>query len=547
MEPVASRLEYTAGLFRAKANRNAVAGALFAFATVVLATLLVCLTANQEIGLTSILTAQRTNPALWLLDLMPLVFAVWGQHTGTVLSYQASAMVMDETAALRERSDALAYQLEHSQAENPWLGLPNRRALRAALSEVLARTGESARLPATLMVEIDQLRDVNRILGEATAEDLMRMVAQRLRSITSREQVLAYLGHNEFGMLCSSITSVDDLQQLAQRIQRALDTPVAMAGMQISLQARIGAALADGDPTTDAETLLRRAEIAKYAARTDLNDYVLYQPALETTRAGRLGLAAELHSSLSHDGLSLSYLPLLDRQDGSFNRLRACPRWPHPRRGMIEERDFLHLAERGGLLHGLSLWLLRQGMNALESARRQHGAKIVLSVRLPDAALNRLPVHEMVARLLAAHDLPNDALVLEFSEASLRATSSGSAAQLEALRRRGVGICLEGFGGPQCGLSTLVDYPLGEVMLSGSLVKRVPDDVRATTVLQSTIALARQLGLRCSATGVSSRAQREALQEHCDWLAGPAIQDLVPHENLGEWLANREIRVAEAR
>jgi diguanylate cyclase len=538
MDPVTSSFELTARLFKARANRYAVTGTGIALLTVAIASLLTCAVEYGGISVDGLLAVQKTNPALWLLDLTPFVFALWGQYTGSMMAYQASAFVLDETADLRKKASALEYQIEHGQPEGPRLGLPNRRALRSALTQILTRPADPAKCPAVLMIEIDQLRDVDRIMGDEIAEDLMRIVAQRLQNIISREQVMAYLGHSEFGLLLIGAINADELQRQAQRIHRALDTPVAMAGMQISLQARIGAAIANDGNVPDAESLLRRAEIAKYAARTEQNDFQIYDPSLETRRAGRLSLTAELHASLGNEGLELAFAPQLKLGDhGDSQRMHLHPRWPHPRRGLLEENDFLNLPERGGLLHGLSLWLLQQGLDQLEQWRRKHDPALVMVIRLPEQALVRLPLSEMLTRLLAAHDLPGDALVLECSEASLRDGGRNALRHLESLTRQGVGICLVGLGGPNCSLATLLDFPVSEVCLSASLTQRALHEEKARLMLHSHLSLAHEMKLVCSAVEVNSNAQLELLRSvGCDWAEGQVMQPLRNSAASSEWL-----------
>ncbi len=541
MDSTTTSFELTARLFKAKANRFAVIGTGIALFTVVLASLLACAVRFDAISIDGIIAVQASNPALWLLDLTPFVFAFWGQYTGSMMAYEASAFVMDETADLRKKASALEYQIEHGQTEGPRLGLPNRRALRSALSQMLARPPDAAKCPAVLMFEIDQLRDVDRMMGEEIAEDLMRIVAQRLQNIISREQILAYLGHSDFALL--SVGSIDqsELSKQADRIHRALDTPVSIAGMQISLQARVGATIANEAGMIDAESLLRRAEIAKYAARIEHKYFQLYDASLETRRAGKLSLTAELHSSLGHEGLELSFAPQIRLDDESSSqsgrRMRLYPRWPHPHRGLLEESEFVDLPERGGLLHSLCLWLLQQGLDQLEQWRREHDPKLVMVLRLPEQAMIRLPLGEMLTRLLAAHDLPGDALVLEFSEASLRGSDRSSVRQMEALSRQGVGICLSGMGGAYCSLTTLLDYPIGEVALDTELTQRAQHEDKARLLLESYLTLARKLKLDSSASGIQSRSQLELLREMgCDWASGSAVQPMRNTHDSAEWL-----------
>lgn len=535
MAGVTGSFELTARLLRARANRYAVIGSGIALFTVAVATVLACAVEFRSVSAAGLLAVQSHNPALWLLDLTPFVFALWGQYTGTVMAYQASALVQDETAELRRRTSALEYQLEHEQSGRPRLGLPNRLALRTLLGQLLARAPGQGRA-AVLAIEIDPLRDMDRILGEDLAEDMMRIVTQRLRNILTREQVLAHFGHTEFGLLVADETGADALQQQARRVLRTLDVPVALGGMQISLQAHVGAASTQDEPAIDAESLLRRAEIAKYAARTEHHDFRLYDASLETRHAGRLNLSAELHASLGHEGLEPAFAAQLDLGGGRYRRLRLYPRWPHPRRGLLEEPGFINLPERGGLLHALSLWLLQQGLEWLETWRRRDAA-LVMAIRLPEQALARLPLDEMLMRLLAAHDLPGESLVLEFSEQALRAADRNAVHAAEALSRHGVRICLRGLGASECSLAALLDFPVAEVRLAGSLIQRAQNENKAALLLEHYLSMVRKLHLVSTAGGVVAHAQLQTLRAlGCDWAEGSVVQPLRTPADTGVWL-----------
>jgi diguanylate cyclase (GGDEF)-like protein len=455
------------------------------------------------------------------------------------MAYRASAMVLDETAALRDKAVVLEYQLQSGNAPGPDLGLPNRKALRAAITQALSLTTKASHPTTVLLIEVDQVQDVDRIMGDEIADDLMRLVAQRLQSAVPPQQLLAYLGHNEFGLLMTRLATPQEVQQQALRMQRALDAPIAVAGLQFSVATRIGAAIASGSDM-EPETLMRRAEVARYAARAEGCEYLLYRPEFELESAGKLSLAAELHTALMNDGLELLYAPQLNLAENRVDRLRVCPRWPHPRLGTLLEKDFLGLPERGGILHSLTLWMLQEALARLEDWRRGIHPTLCLTLHLPEAAFGRMPVAETVERLLAAHDLPGGSLVIEVSEASLRDGGEQARRNANNLSRLGVGLCLDDFGGPRCGVATLIDYPITDLRIFPELLARAGKDARAGVALTALLSMRQQMGLQATACGVDEPQPLNLLRGlGCQRVEGSIVRTPMTAAETPGWLQAR--------
>lgn len=528
-------LDGAAVFLRARANRHAWFGLLLALATLIIATLLAALVDDGDITITGLLDAQQNNPALWFLDLMPLLFLIWGQYVGTVMSYQASAMVLDETRALREQTSLLEYRLGQAATPGQQLALPNRHGFEAELNKAISRRRLRGGACAVLVISAEQFREVELSQGEQMAQELIEQLAQRLQNVLGAEEFLAHLGDDDFAVLQPRVADEGEPQRLAARIQLALDTPLTIARRATSLRLCIGIALhpAHGE---DAASLLRRAETAKYAAAAAQLDHLVWQASLEDSRAEAPRLLAELHAALNHDGLSDDYdlqLPL--RQDGA-PRLRLAPYWLHPRRGRLEGADFLARPRRNSLVHSLTLWLLREGLTRL-IAWRESRADLGLVIRIPDGALEQLALADMVIRLLASHDLPHAALTLEVRERGLVGGGEHAQRQLAQLRAAGVNLCLTGLGAVGASPATALHYAASELRLSPDLVIRAGDDDDALAVLESTAALAQRLQLRLVLAGIDDeRSERLGRSLPAHYIEGRAIHPRMQPDEVGRWL-----------
>lgn len=533
-QPQVSRLQDSARFLLGQANRYAWLGLTLAACSLVLATLLTCLIEFGRITFENIVTVQGKNPALWALDLMPLLFMAWGQYIGTVLAYQAGAMVLDETRSLREQASLLEYQLQRHTVSSDITGLPNRAAFIAETGKIIGRRKLRAGESAILVIDTDQYHEVERSAGETAAKELILQLSNRIQNILAEDEYLAHFGSDDFAILMPKVGHEADSRRLAGRIQLALDTPLTIQRQSMSLRVAIGIAHFPAH-ADEPELLLRRAEIAKFAAASAHRDYALYDPELETTRSRGPRLLADLHSALTIGALCDEYELQRPLREGLAPRLRLTPYWPHPAQGRMEETAFLNLASRASLVHSLSLWLLRSGLSRLVAWRKSR-AGLGLVVRLPDAAFAQLPVADVVFRLLTAYELPAHAATLEVGQRGLLNGGGHALAQLQQLRAHGVGICLTDVGDAGSSPASRLYFPLDEIRTVPGLLRRAIGDAEAKAVLRSFTALARELKLRVIVSGVVDEPALEFGERlDADYLEGSAVaKRLTPTDITGK-------------
>ncbi|MGH8447321.1 MAG: EAL domain-containing protein [Solimonas sp.] len=532
-------LDSMARLLRGRANRHAWIGLGVALLAIIAATLLSCQYEHGEYTIANILDVQQNNPALWALDVMPIAFLLWGQYIGNVLSYQAGAMVLDETRELRDEANRLHYELSRQAVPGHLTGMPNRHALLGAINRAINRQTSRPGGFAVLVLATEHYHEIAQAHGEAAAAQYISQLGERLQSVIGGEDTLAHFGHDDFGILLVQAGDEGSARHQASRLQLALDVPITMGRSAFSLRATIGIALYPSHGP-DAETLLRHAETAKYAAIAARRDYLVYEAALEDARTETSRLTAELHGALYNEGLGDDYLPQLALREGLPPRLRLLPYWEHPRRGRLAETDFLHLPDRVGLVHGLTTWLLREGLARLGAWRESGTRELQLVLRLPDAAIRELGFHDLIQRMLRSHDLPGSALILEFSEAALTLASPTQRAQLASLRQSGIGLCLTGLGAPGASALAGLYYPLDEYRFAPTLIERAAREPLAREVLKKVLELVTMLKLRVVYTGVDTEAQRTLIDSLAgDYAEGLAYRAALTPQAVERWLHPR--------
>ncbi|MFT4047261.1 MAG: EAL domain-containing protein [Solimonas sp.] len=534
-------LDTMARLLRSRANRYAWIGLLVATLAIVAATLLCCRYEFDMYTLDGLIAVQAGNPALWLLDLMPLAFLLWGQYIGSVMSYQAGAMVLDETRELRDEANRLHHELSRQPVPGQVPGLPNRHALHGAINRHLRRQTSRPTGFAVFVLATEHYHEIAQAHGETAAAQYIAQLGERLQNVVGDDDLLAHFGDDDFGILLTQAEGEAAARHYASRLQLALDVPITMGRSVFSLRASIGIALYPAHGP-DSETLLRHAETAKYAAIAARRDYLVYEPALEDARTESSRLTAELHGALYNEGLGDDYQPQLPLRDGLPPRLRLVPYWEHPRRGRLTEAEFLHLPDRVGLVHGVTTWLLREGLARLHGWREGGTRELQLVLRLPDAAIRELGFHDLIQRMLLSHDLPGSALVLEFSGAALMQAGAAQRAQLSGLRQSGVGLALSGVGGPGAAALSALYFPLDEYRFAPILIERAAREPLVREILRKELEQAALLQLRVVYAGVDTEAQRRFITElGGDYAEGLVCRPTLTPQAVERWLTPRRI------
>ncbi|MFP5357674.1 MAG: diguanylate cyclase domain-containing protein [Gammaproteobacteria bacterium] len=530
-------LELTSKVLRGRANRYAWIGLLIAVLAIVAATLLTCLYESGRVDFNTVIAAHQNNPGLWLLDAMPLLFVLWGQYIGVMMSYQAGAMVMDETRELREKTTLLEYRLGQSTVPGLTTGLPNRHAFISLVNRALRAQQNPQDQIAILILDTDQHPELEQNPDPELARNFLRQLLARLQNVLREGDILAHFGHDDFAILRPQMADEREARQLASRIQLALDTPFLLNSEHLSIRASVGISLAPmhGD---DPDLLIRRAETAKFAAAAERRDAMVYAPSLENARTEQPRLIAELYATLNESGLMEEYILQQPLRSELAPRVRLAPYWPHPRRGQLDEAAFLNLPGRGSLLHLLCAWILREALGRAAMMPRHQQGPLELVLRLPDAAVIHLSIAETVTRMLAAHDFAPQRLTLEVTESALAGCGREAVKRLHALRERGVGICLISQGLLGQSAAAPLAFPLSESRLPAALLQQAESDPRALTVLRHSLQLLGELGQKITLSGADSPALAAlARQQPVHYVEGEGIHERMRPDALVRWIS----------
>ena len=420
----------------------------------------------------------------------------------------------------RTRADEKIAHLAHYDALTD---LPNRVLFRERLEQALKamRPGEQL---AVLYIDIDEFKGVNDALGHPIGDELLKGVAERLRTCLKGTDVAARLGGDEFAVIQTAIKKQSQTAQLVEGIYSAIRQPFECSGHLITTDASIGIALAPGDGL-DLDQLLKNADMALYGAKGDgRRTYRFFEPGMDARAKARRILELELRQAISEGGLEAYYQPVLNLEDGKISSCEALLRWRHPIRGMISPAEFIPVAEETGLINELGCWVLHTA--CAEAAKWPAGVRVAVNVSPVQFKSQTLVLN--VAAALAASGLAASRLELEITEAVLIRDDEAALEILHQLRKLGVRIALDDFGTGYSSLSYLQRFPFDKIKIDRSFIKDLAGAGASSSIVQAVVNIAAASDMTTTAEGVETEQQRNLLYilgctEMQGFLFSPAI------------------------
>src|SRR3954447_11889515 len=451
-----------------------------------------------------------------------------GGRLGDVTTFSSSDLALLDTFArhvatslergrleenLRQVTD-LKEQLRHQALHDPLTGLPNRTLFLDRVRHAVDTASRTRVWPAVLYLDLDGFKPVNDTFGHEAGDVLLRTVADRLRGCLRPADTAARMGGDEFVVLLNGPIDRLGVARVVERIRAQLDVPVLLGdGVVTTVGASIGVAL--GDHTTpDADTLVRHADIAMYAAKRSLgSDFLVYEPGLGDSTATRKDSATELAAAIRNGEMRTVYQPLIDMRSGRPIGAEALVRWQHPVDGLRSPDQFIGLAEDSGLITEIGAQVLNDACHqaARWVAETPERTDFLVTVNLSARQVSDDEIVEQVRAALAASGLEPHRLVLEITETVLMHDRDAAAATLWQLKGLGVRIAIDDFGTGYSSLAYLRRFPIDMLKVAREFVDGLGRDAHDDVITRAIVELANTLGLLTVAEGIETTQQSETV------------------------------------
>ena len=441
--------------------------------------------------------------------------------------------------SLRDVSDRKAETeaLQYRALHDALTGMPNRTFLRERLEEAI-RAGERELKPVgVLLLDLDGFKSVNDSLGHEAGDRVLQQVAQRMRSVLRKADTVARYGGDEFAVVPWGATDVPRAVVIAEKLLQAVDAPFTIDDQPVNINGSIGIAIFP-QHADDADALMRRADVAMYAAKRARSGFSVYSIDQEGgDNDGRLPLIGKLRYAIDQFELLLHYQPIVASGDGHPLKVEALVRWGHPNHGLLPPDDFIPSAEQTDLIKPLTAWVLNEALGQVH-AWSKAGIDIGVSVNLSARNLLDAELPDAVAELLRTWQVPPEKLSLEITERTIIATEAEET--LERLHATGVQISVDDFGTGYSSLTYLRRLPVREIKIDKSFVQDMTTNRDGAAIVRSTIDLGHNLGLQVVAEGVEDETTADLLREYgCDFMQGFHISRPAAAGPLGPWLRAR--------
>ena len=492
---------------------------------------------------------QQDNANSWsVLSAAPIGAVGWSRSIGPAPMATALAALLllgfggVNLRASRRRQIEAPYRalIEHRALHDELTGLPNRALLFDRFEQALRGAERSGTRVGLLLLDLERFKEVNDTFGHHYGDELLRQIGPRLALVLRGVDTIARLGGDEFAVLLPDVHGVEEATNVASNLLAELALPFDVEGVELDVDASVGVVIS-GEHGQDVITLLQRADIAMYVAKTQNLGVSAYDPTLDGHSASKLALVGDLRRALDGGELVLHYQPKVNVITGDLVGAEALVRWQHPEHGLVYPDAFIPLAESTGLIHPLTHYVLEA---ALAQARTwlDAGRPVPIAVNLSARNLHHEGFAELVGELLAAHAVPAALLELEVTESAIMIDPVRARHTLEKLSDLGIRLSLDDFGTGYTSLSQLTTMPFSEIKIDRAFVMTMIEDSNNSQIVQSVISLGHNLGKTLVAEGVETQDSLIALAHlQCDFAQGYHVCRPMPVAAFDTWSAGHRI------
>jgi diguanylate cyclase (GGDEF)-like protein len=428
----------------------------------------------------------------------------------------ASKRLRRQTRALQASAERDRHQATHDALTE----LPNRELLRDRLEQALAGAARSSGEVALILIDLDRFKEINDTLGHTYGDKLLCQVGPRMQSVLRDGDTVARLGGDEFAVLLPTVDGVTEARTVADRLREALHQPFDVDDVVLDVEASVGISLSPWHGT-EAEDLLRNADIAMYAAKALKGEAVVFEPEEHATAPNRLTVLGDLRRALEvTDELFLYFQPKYTLEGERIEGAEALLRWTHPTRGLIPPGDFIPVAEGTGLILRLTERVLGISL-AQQRVWLDAGHVVPVAVNLSTRCLLDAGLPDLVRRLLAEHRVPAHLLRLEVTESAVMGDAARCMEVLQRLHDLGVRLSIDDFGTGYSSMAYLRRLPVDELKIDRSFVLGMCTSQQDAVLVRTAIDLGHNLGLTVVAEGVEGEEHVDALRAlGCDIAQG---------------------------
>jgi diguanylate cyclase (GGDEF)-like protein len=459
----------------------------------------------------------------YLLGCVVALFIAFGALAcGLLLRLLAlQARAFEHSHQVKEQEQTNRRNLVRQSQRDALTGLPNREYLQSRLPKLLQTLAGSNRMMALICLDIDHFKKVNDSRGHTCGDQLLQIVARRLRAAVPEHDVVVRTGGDDFVIVASLMPDIMTIARLAERLETALAAEFQVDNRAMNISASMGVAVCPRDGT-DMETLLKHADTALFQAKDDGRScHRFFSVDMDLRISADAEIEQALRQAIAANELYMHYQPIVDLKDGRVSSLEALMRWRHPALGQISPARFVPVAEQSGLILEVGRIALRDVL-AQQRAWLDAGVPVVpIAVNVSPMQLERQDFAELVSRMTRAARVDHELVRFEITESAMMKDPEKLIGTLRTLRERGSSILIDDFGTGYSSLSYVDRLPVDVLKIDRAFVRDMTGSSGHSPIVEAVIDMARRLGLATVAEGVETLEQATMLRDAgCDFAQG---------------------------
>ncbi|KWV92724.1 EAL domain-containing protein [Erythrobacter sp. YT30] len=414
-------------------------------------------------------------------------------------------MAIKSRKGVQEANAKLTHVIQHDALTQTY----SRDHFRTLTEQAITERVRSNQTPILGFIDLDRFKQVNDVYGHAAGDQLLMKVADRFRETAGPDALIGRLGGDEFAILMPLGMSIDDAEELSNRVIAEVSEPYRIEDFEIYIGASIG--LTEITEEASISVYMTNADLALYEAKNrGRGTTVVYQPNMRAKLEDRSSLERDLEDALNDDQLFVSYQPIIRAEDNSIMGYEALMRWTHPERGIVPPNVFIPVAEEARLIESLGTWMLRTACD--EATNWPEDVK--LSVNISTLQLSDASFLQTVAQALASSGLEPSRLMLELTESLVLEMTPQLERLLISLKELGVSLVLDDFGRGYSSLNYIEKMDFSMIKIDREFVQSAAvGSSRSQAVVSAIVALAQSLEIDVTAEGIEDQSQADAMVE----------------------------------
>ncbi|MCR9106037.1 MAG: bifunctional diguanylate cyclase/phosphodiesterase [Gammaproteobacteria bacterium] len=425
-------------------------------------------------------------------------------------------------------------------------GALNRVGFRAHLERAMGRSERYGFNTALLYINIDQFANINDHYGEADGDIMIKSISRRLINKLRSSDSIARLGGDEFAVVLEDVSSVDDVETIAQKMLRSISAPMILSDQQVAVEASIGAAIYPEDGSEFPDLVEHARSAMQQAKSMNGGRYIRYSEKLAFDITGNTSLSAELRSAVRKNQFELHYQPRVDLPTGHLVGLEALLRWNHPERGIVYPGEFIAACEDMGLMRTIGYQVIQHACNAQAWLAKQRMQNVDVAVNISFSQIQEDRFVDIVKDIITRSGADASRLEFELTESTILKSTDSIKDRMNELRELGISFSLDDFGTGFSQLSHLTELPISALKIDACFVRDLPHNEHQEAVCTMIIEMGRRLGMLVVAEGAETHEQIEFLRDHqCQQVQGFYYSPAIPLQQLPRFVREQGLKRRE--